>query len=117
MATTRRTTPRASKDKATRISRRSRRKLRRTLTEAQRGFAYDTLRLPSKALGELAGILVDFAEDLHDGTGIWAAYERYNAEFFGTALPLTSESKTAPTSSRPFPSLPLGLVPGVHRRI
>ena len=33
---------------------------------------------------------VDFAEDLHNGIGIWAAYERYNAEFFGTALPLTS---------------------------
>ena len=58
----------------------------------QRGFAHDTLRLPPKALGEFAGILVDFAEDLHNGTGIWAAYERYNVELFGTALPLTSEN-------------------------
>jgi hypothetical protein len=41
-------------------------------------------------LGELAGILVDFAEDIHAGTGIWAAYEAYNVELFGTALPLTS---------------------------
>ena len=66
------------------------RKLQKTLSKAQRGFTHDTLRLPPKALGELAGILVDFAEDLHNGTGIWAAYERYNAEFFGTALPLTA---------------------------
>ncbi len=66
-------------------------KLRQALSKTQRGFAYDSLRLPPKALGELAGILVDFAEDLHNDTGIWAAYERYNAEFFGTALPLTSE--------------------------
>ena len=66
------------------------RQLRRILSDMQRDFAHDTLRLPSDAIGELAGILVDFAEDLHNGIGIWAAYERYNAEFFGTALPLTS---------------------------
>ena len=66
------------------------RQLQKTLSKTQRNFAHDTLRLPPKALGELAGILVDFAEDLHNDTGIWAAYERYNAEFFGTALPLTS---------------------------
>ncbi|MEI8372321.1 MAG: DUF3843 family protein [Planctomycetota bacterium] len=66
------------------------RQLQKTLSKTQRGFAYDTLRLAPKVLGELAGILVDFAEDLHNGTGIWAAYEHYNAEFFGVALPLTS---------------------------
>jgi hypothetical protein len=32
------------------------RQLRRTLSDVQRDFAYDTLRLPPKALGELAGI-------------------------------------------------------------
>ena len=66
------------------------RQLRRTLSETQRDFAYDTIRLDTAGIGELAGILVDFAEDLHNSTGIWAAYERYNTEFFGTALPLTS---------------------------
>ena len=92
------------------------RKLRRTLAETQRDFAHDTLRLPSKALGELAGILVDFAEDLHAGTGIWAAYERYNVEFFGTALPLTSGGSGSGLNRRPIPSLPLDLVPGAHRQ-
>lgn len=67
------------------------RKLKKTLAETQRSFAYDTLRLPPKALSDLAGILVDFAEDLHAGVGIWKSYERYNVEFFGAALPLTSE--------------------------
>ena len=66
------------------------RQLRRTLSEVQRDFAHDTLRLNSEAISELAGILVDFAEDLHNNIGIWAAYERCNTEFFGTALPLTS---------------------------
>ena len=61
------------------------------LADTQRDFVYGTLRLPPRTLGEFAGILVDFAEDLHNGTGIWAAYERYNVEFFGTPLPLTSE--------------------------
>jgi hypothetical protein len=65
-------------------------RLRRVLAEKQDDFAHDTLRLPSKTLGDLAGVLVDFAEDIHAGTGIWAAYERYNTEFFATALPLTS---------------------------
>jgi len=64
--------------------------LRRVLANTQREFAYDTLRLDAESLGEVAGILVDFAEDLHNGTGIWEAYERYNTEFFGTALPLVA---------------------------
>jgi hypothetical protein len=67
------------------------RKLKKTLAETQDDFAHDTLRLPSDALGDLAGILVDCAEDIHSGTGIWTAYERYNVEFFGAALPLTSD--------------------------
>jgi hypothetical protein len=66
------------------------RRLRQVLSETQNDFAYDTLRLPADAMGELAGILVDFAEDLHNDIGIWESYERYNTEFFGRALPLTS---------------------------
>jgi hypothetical protein len=77
------------------------RKLKKTLAEIHREFAYDTLRLPPRALGELAGILVDFAEDLHNGTGIWEAYERYNTEFFGTPLPLTSGENGGGTGLRP----------------
>ena len=66
------------------------RNTRRMLSDLQQGLNHDSLRLGRDSLGDLAGILVDFAEDLHDGTGIWEAYERYNIEFFGTSLPLTA---------------------------
>ena len=66
--------------------------LRRKLAQVQRDFAYDSLRLDDDGLGELAGVLVDFAEDLHNHIGMWALYERYNVEFFGTPLPLTSRN-------------------------
>jgi hypothetical protein len=68
--------------------------LRRVLTETQSGFAYKVLRMPPMQLDELAGILVDFAEDIHADNGIWAAYERCNREFFGTALPLAAETSS-----------------------
>lgn len=50
------------------------RRLWRVLAETQDDLAHDTLRLPSEALGDLAGILVDFAEDLleeKDGLGVF----------------------------------------------
>lgn len=68
--------------------------LRRKLAHVQRDFAHDTLRIGDDELGELAGVLVDFAEDLHNDIGLWAAYERYNVEFYGTPLPLTSVSRS-----------------------
>jgi len=66
--------------------------LRQVLADCQREFAYDSLRLRKKLLAELADLLVDFAEDLHAGLGLWRAYERYNTEIFGTPLPLTERS-------------------------
>ena len=67
--------------------------MRRRLVRVQRDFAYDSLRLDDNGLRDLAGVLVDFAEDLHNDIGIWAAYERYNVGFFGTPLPLTSRTR------------------------
>ncbi len=75
--------------------------LRRVLSNTQANFVYDTIRLDDDVLDELAGILVDFAEDLHNEIGIWSAYERYNVEFFGTALPLTT-SKSGSDSATGF---------------
>ena len=40
------------------------------------------------ALDELAVALVEFAEDIHAGIGLWQALENYQSEFFGTPLPL-----------------------------
>ncbi len=46
--------------------------LRRKLAQVQRGFSFDTLRLDDDGHDELAGVLVDFAEDLHNNIGLWA---------------------------------------------
>lgn len=66
--------------------------LTRVLSDCQREFAYDSLRLRKKQLAELADLLVGFAEDLHAGVGLLRAYERYNTDFFGTPLPFTERS-------------------------
>jgi hypothetical protein len=52
---------------------------------------YDTLRLSSAMLEELATVLVEFAEDVHNDIGIWRSLEEYNLDFFGTSLPLIPE--------------------------
>lgn len=63
----------------------------RSLAAAQKDLAYDTLKLPRPTLKVLAGILVEFAEDLHAGIGLWRSLERSNREFFGTTLPFLLE--------------------------
>src|SRR3989339_1244300 len=40
---------------------------------------------------EIAAILVEYAEDVLNGIGIWNSYEWYNYELFGARLPLTLE--------------------------
>jgi len=62
--------------------------LTQVLNNAQRQFTYDTLTLPDREWANLAHVLVEFAEDIHAGLGIWRSLERYNLEFFGTPLPL-----------------------------
>lgn len=69
--------------------------LTRVLANAQRQLTHKTLRLNSRRLEDLAGILIDFAVDIHNEIGIWTAYERYNIEFFGTPLPLTHDAPAA----------------------
>ncbi|MFO7773908.1 MAG: DUF3843 family protein [Dehalococcoidia bacterium] len=61
--------------------------LERVLAKTQQSLEYDTLCLPRSGLEDLAGILVEFAEDVHNNIGIWNSIERYNTEFFGTPLP------------------------------
>jgi hypothetical protein len=79
------------------------RDLRRFLFDAQRSVSQECLRLRDEGLKDLAGILVDFAADVHGDMGIWRSYERYNTDLFGTPLPLTADND--------FPE-PLG---GIHR--
>ncbi|MEW5802864.1 MAG: DUF3843 family protein [bacterium] len=63
--------------------------LKRVLKKAQSSFAYDALYLRDRQIGELAGVLVEFAEDIHNDIGIWKSYEQYNRELFHTSLPIT----------------------------
>ena len=52
--------------------------LTRFLTKAQRSLMYDTLHLPSRQRETLAHIVVEIAEDLSHGIGIWRSLEAYN---------------------------------------
>lgn len=63
----------------------------RSLSAVQKDLAHDTLKLPRPALKTLAGVLVEFAEDLHAGIGLWRSLEQSNREFFGTPLPFRLE--------------------------
>lgn len=67
--------------------------LERVLAKTQQSLKYDTLRLPTGELEELAGVLVEFAEDVHNNIGIWNSLERYNTEFFSIPLPFVLEPR------------------------
>ena len=64
------------------------RELKRFLIKTQNELRYDTLRLPNQVWAELAGVLVEFMEDIHNDIGIWKSLEHYQLEFFATPLPL-----------------------------
>ena len=55
--------------------------LKRVLIKAQDSLTYKTLHLSKRNLGELARVLVEFAEDIHNDIGIWKALEQYNLKF------------------------------------
>ena len=63
-------------------------RLRGVVAETQRLFIYPACQLDNDALDELAVALIEFAEDIHAGIGLWRALENYQSEFFGTPLPL-----------------------------
>lgn len=69
------------------------RDLQTLLREVQGSLTYSTLRLRKPETAQLAEILVEFAEDLYNDIGMWAAYERYNTDFFGAALPFAPSSR------------------------
>ena len=59
------------------------------LRKTQKSLKYDTLRFSDGRTRELAQVLVEFAEDVHNDIGIWKSLEQCNFELFGTKLPLT----------------------------
>ena len=64
------------------------RELKRFLTNIRHELKYNTLRLSNKEWAELAGVLVEFMEDIHNDIGIWKSLEQYQLEFFKTPLPM-----------------------------
>lgn len=68
------------------------------ILEVENKLADDLLWLSDREIAKLAGLIVEFAEDIHNDIGLWASYERYNVQFYGTSLPLTvSKGKTLST--------------------
>ncbi|MGL6194852.1 MAG: DUF3843 family protein, partial [Thermoguttaceae bacterium] len=63
-------------------------KCEKEITAMQKTLKFNTLKLPAKAIKQLAEILIDFTLDIHSGSGIWLALEKYNTELFNTPLPL-----------------------------
>ena len=74
------------------------------LRKKQKEFKHETLRLPGGKIRELAEVLVEFAEDVHNDIGIWKSLEEYNYEFFRTNLPLTlqPDEDMAPSSMNQY---------------
>ena len=62
----------------------------------------DPLSLPRQAQDQVAGILVEFAEDIHNDIGLWRSLEYYNEKLFGRSLPLTTSSKKAMSGFSPL---------------
>jgi hypothetical protein len=66
--------------------------LERVITKAYGSLKHNTLCLSNGKLEELTGVLVEFAEDIHNDIGIWKSLEQYNIGFFGTPLPFVLQS-------------------------
>ena len=66
------------------------RRLFNTIQEVQRDNECRAIHLSKNAVCEIAEALTEFGEDLHNGIGLWAAYEDHNFKCFGTPLPLTT---------------------------
>jgi hypothetical protein len=58
------------------------------LKQLQKTHHLMTLDLPEPAFPQIAAVIVEFAEDIHNDIGIWRSYETYNRQFFDTPLPL-----------------------------
>ncbi len=64
------------------------RELRRMLWKTQQRFTDPTCQLTDFEWSDLAVVLVEWAEDMHNDLGLWRAVEAYQQQFFGTPLPL-----------------------------
>src|SRR5712691_4213117 len=61
--------------------------LRRVLWRTQNDFAQAACRLPDIAWSEVAVLLVEWAEDIHNDLGLWRTVEDHQRRCYGTPLP------------------------------
>jgi Protein of unknown function (DUF3843) len=66
--------------------------LRRLLVKNQQTLTYPTCRLSEHQLSQVAVLLVEFAEDVHNDLGLWRTLESFNQDCFGRPLPLTART-------------------------
>lgn len=76
--------------------------LQRLLLRKQKTYAHPTCQLDSESAGELAAVLVEFAEDMHAEIGLWSCLERMQQQFFGTPLPFFVEVSDPLPELTPF---------------
>jgi hypothetical protein len=69
--------------------------LRRVLWKTQSSFAFPSCRLPDIAWSDVAVLLVEWAEDIHNDLGLWRAVEEHQRQCFGTPLPLVGAPSAA----------------------
>ena len=66
------------------------------IEKTQRSPRCRPLLLNKVEVREMAEILAEFGEDLHNNIGLWAAYEAHNVKCFGVPLPLTAQAGAPP---------------------
>jgi hypothetical protein len=62
--------------------------LRKVISQLEKLFSFDTLKLEKNQNFVMANLLIEFAEDLHNDIGLWKSIEYYNNLMFNTPLPL-----------------------------
>jgi len=62
--------------------------LHRVLLKTQNAFGFPACRLPDAAWSDVAALLVEWAEDIHNDIGLWRTVETHQRQCFGTPLPL-----------------------------
>jgi hypothetical protein len=75
--------------------------LKSILIKTEKSLAHNSLSLPDSKYEQLAGLLVEFGEDIHNNIGMWKSLEQYNVTFFGTPLPFVGQSAEG-TSTEPI---------------
>jgi hypothetical protein len=65
--------------------------MRRVLWKTENRFTDPACRLPDADWSEVAVLLVEWAEDIHNDLGLWRTVEAHQKRLFGTPLPLVME--------------------------